>query len=145
MRLPRTFLIAAVIALAASFTVGFHAPLRDGPIPCLDGSTVELGQLCPVPTVQCANGTAVFLGQWCPVGPPPPQPAAQAPAPPSPPAAPPPNPDPVTEPCPDEVLSTCQKPGMIPHPDSGPTYVCSPGYYFDPQRDLCRPNADQIG
>ena len=43
-----------------------HDPLPQGPIPCPDGSTVEFGQFCPVPTIQCANGIAVPLGQFCP-------------------------------------------------------------------------------
>ena len=75
----RTFIIAAVVALAVSFTVGFHAPLRDGPIPCPDGSTVDFGQFCPLPTIQCSNGTAVPIGQFCPLAP---TPAAKPAAPP---------------------------------------------------------------
>jgi hypothetical protein len=96
MRLPRTFVIAAVIALTALATVGFGKPLGDsghredaaaqqnivltavtalshgpvqplGPIPCPDGSTVEFGQFCPLPTIQCANGTTVPIGQFCPL------------------------------------------------------------------------------
>jgi hypothetical protein len=97
MRLSRTLIVLAVIALTALATVWFSAPSADsaaheeaaaehavaltatsgatplshgpfslGPIPCLDGSTVDLGQLCPLPTIQCANGTSVPIGQFCP-------------------------------------------------------------------------------
>lgn len=60
--------------------LGRLVPAPLGPIPCLDGSTVEFGQFCPLPTINCANGTKVFVGQWCPVGPTPeqaPPPASQ--------------------------------------------------------------------
>jgi hypothetical protein len=111
MRLPRTFIIATVIALTALATIGFgnllgdsglredisarqnivltamtadvtplrHDSLALGPIPCPDGSTVDFGQFCPLPTIQCANGTSVPIGQFCPLGPTPA--AKQAPPP----------------------------------------------------------------
>jgi hypothetical protein len=96
MRLPRTFVIAAVIALIALAAVGFGKPQSDGgtarqnivltavtadvvplsqhllplgPIPCPDGSTVDFGQFCPLPTIQCANGSTVPIGQFCPLSP----------------------------------------------------------------------------
>lgn len=97
MRLPRTLIIATVVALTTLATLGFGTsqgeegpsaspqnivlvagtadamPLGHdvspplGPIPCLDGSTVDIGQFCPLPTIQCANGSTVPLGQFCPV------------------------------------------------------------------------------
>lgn len=75
-------IIAAVIALAAlgfgkaldtktsedviRTAVTADAPL--GLIPCPDGSTVNFGEFCPLPTVDRANGTKVVVGQWCPIG-----------------------------------------------------------------------------
>lgn len=85
----RTLVAFSGAAIAVLSTVGF-APHPSGPIPCLDGSSVELGQWCPVPTVNCANGTQVFLGQFCPVGPLPKQ--TQQPIPTPAPTATPPNP-----------------------------------------------------
>lgn len=107
MRPPRTLIIAAMIALTALAAVGFGTPngLREdaaapqtialaavtadatplsqhllslGPIPCPDGSTVDFGQFCPLPTIQCANGTTVPIGSFCPQA----APAAQQPTPP---------------------------------------------------------------
>jgi hypothetical protein len=104
MRLPRTFIIAAVIALA-TLALGFGEPLSSlrkdatapqdivpiavtgdvtplshGPSPqCPPGGTME-GRSCTVPKVQCANGITTVLGLTCP---PAPAPAArQAPPPP---------------------------------------------------------------
>ena len=39
----------------------------NGPIPCLDGSTVEFGEWCPVPQLPCADGSSVPLGSFCPL------------------------------------------------------------------------------
>src|SRR5690349_16735332 len=125
----RAFIIVAVIALSA-LTTGFGKPAasedpttpqgivltgmtrarplsqtwepRLGPIPCPDGSTVDFGQFCPIPTIQCADGTSVFIGQFCPVfkpaltteQAPPAPPQQQAPPPPPQQQAPPPPPSP---------------------------------------------------
>jgi len=98
----RRFTVAVALALTVPATIGLPAaadPGRLGPIPCLDGSTVDFGQFCPVPTIRCADGTAVFLGQFCPVfkpqqAPPPQQPPPPAQQAPPPPAQAPPPPDP---------------------------------------------------
>jgi hypothetical protein len=58
------------ILACAALTIPFIsiAPAQAGPIPCLDGSTVEFGQLCPPLQVTCSDGTQVPLGRFCPAG-----------------------------------------------------------------------------
>jgi hypothetical protein len=105
MRLPRTFIIAAVIAVAA-LTLGFGEPLSSlrkdatapqdivptavtgdvtplthGPSPqCPPGGTKE-GPFGTLPRFQCANGSSTFLGLSCPPAPAPAPVARQAPPP----------------------------------------------------------------
>jgi hypothetical protein len=163
MGLPRTFIIATVIALTGLATVGFGnvrgdsglredasarqnivltavtadaAPLSDdllpqGPIPCPDGSTVDFGQFCPLPTIQCANGTTVPIGQFCPSTPA--TTATQTP------------PPPVT--CPDGSTvpqgQNCPTPKPPPPPPPTSTlYQCGAGYHYD--RGFCVANGPVI-
>ena len=67
---------AITIAVAAAALLGWgagHAAATPGgaglpefPIQCLDGSTVEFGQFCPLPSLRCADGSALPLGGVCP-------------------------------------------------------------------------------
>ena len=103
--------IVLTAVTADATPLGHNSEPRLGPIPCPDGTTVDFGQFCPLPTIQCADGTAVFIGQFCPVFKPvptpqqaPPPPQQQAPPPPPAQQAPPP-PPPDTQKC--KELGTC--------------------------------------
>ena len=69
----RRLITAMVLAAATLATAGFSPPaapvrapfVEQGPIPCWDGTSVELGQFCPLPKFQCADGSSVPLGQFC--------------------------------------------------------------------------------
>ena len=57
--------VLALGAGPASATPG-GADLPEFPIQCLDGSTVEFGQLCPLPSLRCSDGSPMPLGGLCP-------------------------------------------------------------------------------
>lgn len=57
--------IVALGSGSAAASIG-NADLPQFPIQCLDGSTVEFGQFCPIPALRCADGSALPLGGVCP-------------------------------------------------------------------------------
>ena len=57
--------IVALGSAPASASIG-NTDLPQFPIQCLDGSTVEFGQFCPIPALRCADGSALPLGGVCP-------------------------------------------------------------------------------
>jgi hypothetical protein len=118
---PQNIVLTAATADATLLSQGGLSPL--GPIPCLDGSTVDFGQFCPVPTVQCADGTSVFIGQFCPVfkpqqTPPAPPPAAPAQA-------------PTTKVIPVPPNKRGAEGQAITLPDGQVEYVCPSGYHYE--------------
>jgi hypothetical protein len=60
--------IVALGAAPASASIG-NADLPEFPIQCLDGTTVEFGQFCPIPALRCADGSSLPLGGTCPAPP----------------------------------------------------------------------------
>jgi hypothetical protein len=81
MRLPRTFIIAAAIAVTALATVGFGGPLSDRghredaaarhniALAALtaDATPLSHGVLPPLGPIPCPDGSTVDFGQFCPV------------------------------------------------------------------------------